>query len=105
MRLEATLQQQAAAAALSSKQLEKLQTRVRLATSDIKSPLRQVQDASAVQADAMVRLAEQQSRLQKQLEGAEEVIAALQAVGARQFKVTMLLNLLPALLWNHNRVK
>jgi len=87
VRLEAAMQQQAEAAAVAARQLDKLQTRVRLGSSDIKSPLRQLQESSAHQADAMMRLAEQQSRVQKQVAGAEEVITALQGVGARQFKV------------------
>ncbi len=81
------MQQQAAAAAVSARQLDKLQTRVRLGGADAKVPIRQLQESSGNQADAMMRLAEQQARLVKQVAGAEEVIAALQGVGARQFKV------------------
>ena len=80
-------QQQAAAAALTNRQLDKLQARLRVSTTDFKAPLRQLQDAGAAQADAMVRLAEQQTTLSRQVEGVEEVIAALQGVGAKQFKV------------------
>jgi hypothetical protein len=87
LRLEGELQQQAAAAALASRQLDKLQARVRLSTADLKSPIRQLQDAGAAQADVAVRLAEQQSALARQVSGLEEVVAALQGVGARQFQV------------------
>jgi hypothetical protein len=87
VRVEAALQQQAAASSQAARQLDKLQTRTRLSSSDIKLPLRQLQDAAAGQADALGRLAEQQARLQVQVAGVEEVIGALQGVGARQFKV------------------
>lgn len=87
LRLEAALQQQAAAAALTNRQLDKLQARLRLHTTDIKSPLRQLQEAGAAQAEAVVRLAEQQAALSRQVEGVEEVVVALQGVGAKQFKV------------------
>ncbi|KAI8474995.1 MAG: hypothetical protein J3K34DRAFT_88685 [Monoraphidium minutum] len=87
VRLEAALQQQAAAAALTSRQLDKLQARVRVSSADIQAPLRQAQETGAATADALVRLAEQQGVLSRQVAGLEEVIAALQGVGARQFKV------------------
>ncbi|GBF99695.1 COP9 signalosome subunit 6 [Raphidocelis subcapitata] len=87
VRVEAALQQQAVAASQAARQLDKLQTRARLSASDVKLPLRQLQDAAAGQADALGRLAEQQVRLQQQVAGVEEVIGALQGVGARQFKV------------------
>lgn len=87
VRLEVALNLQAEAAAATARQLDKLQARLRLATGDLKSPLRQVQEAAGAQAEALGKLAEAQRRMGKQVEGAEEVIGALQAVGARQFKV------------------
>lgn len=70
-----------------ARQMDKLQARVRLATSDIKQPMKVVQGAAAQQAAALLKLAEQQAALQQQVDGSQELIAALQGVAAKQFKV------------------
>lgn len=60
---------------------------VRLASSDLKVPLRQAQGSAAQAAAALTKLSEQQQQLQKQLDGSQELMAALQGVAAKQFKV------------------
>lgn len=60
---------------------------VRLATSDLKQPIRAAQGAAAQQAAALLKLSEQQALLQKQVDGSQELIAALQGLAAKQFKV------------------
>jgi hypothetical protein len=62
-------------------------TQVRLATSDLKQPIRAAQGAAAQQAAALLKLSEQQVLLQKQVDGSQELIAALQGLAAKQFKV------------------
>jgi hypothetical protein len=61
-------------------------TQVRLATNDARAPLRAVQASSAQHAAALLQLSEQQVALQRQLEGGQELMAALQGVAAKQFK-------------------
>lgn len=63
-------------------------SQVRLATSDLKVPLRQAQGSASQAAAALAKLAEQQQQLQKQLDGSQELIAALQGLAAKQFKVS-----------------
>jgi hypothetical protein len=60
---------------------------VRLSTSDLKAPLRAAQSSSGAAAAAAAKLAEQQAALQQQLDGCQQLIGALQAVAAKQFKV------------------
>lgn len=60
---------------------------VRLATSDLKQPLRAAQGSAAQQAAALLKLAEQHAMLQKQADGSQELIAALQGLAAKQFMV------------------
>lgn len=62
---------------------------VRLATSDLKQPIRETQGAAAQQAAALLKLSQQQAALQQQLDGSQELIAALQGLAAKQFKVCM----------------
>lgn len=61
---------------------------VRLSTSDLKVPLRQAQGSTAQAAAAISQLAAQQQQLQQQLNGSQELIAALQGLAAKQFKVS-----------------
>jgi hypothetical protein len=60
---------------------------VRLATSDLKQPIKAAQGAAAQQAASLLKLSEQQLLLQKQVEGSQELIAALQGLAAKQFAV------------------
>jgi hypothetical protein len=60
---------------------------VRLATSDLKQPIRETQGAAAQQAAALLKLSQQQASLQQQLDGSQELIGALQGLAAKQFKV------------------
>ena len=90
VRAEAALTQQAQALEVATKQLDKLHTRLRVGAGDIKTPLKQLQQAAAGHAEAIGRLGEAHARLAKQVEGVEEVIGALQAVAARQFQVRRL---------------
>jgi len=62
-----------------------------LATSDLKQPIKATQGAAAQQAAALLKLSEQQVLLQKQVEGNQELIAALQGLAAKQFKVCAVL--------------
>lgn len=60
---------------------------VRLSTRDMKLPLRQAQGGAVQAAAALTKLSEQQQHLQKQLDGSQELIAALQGLAAKQFQV------------------
>jgi hypothetical protein len=60
---------------------------VRLATVDLKAPLRSVQAASAQQAGALAQLSQQQVALQRQVEDGQMLIGALQGLAAKQFNV------------------
>ncbi|KAF8059736.1 RPL28A [Scenedesmus sp. PABB004] len=86
--LEAVAAQQAGQVATLARHLDKLQARVRVATGDLKAPLRAAQGSAAQAAEAMAALAAQQAAQQRQLDGATELIAALQGVAAKQFKVS-----------------
>lgn len=60
---------------------------MQVATSDLKVPLRQLQQAAGQQAAALAALAEAQGGLDSRLGGVEQVLGALQEVQAKQFKV------------------
>ena len=64
-----------------------MNSRVKLSSSSLKGPLQQAHAAAGQQAEALVKVADQQAGLTKQVEGLQELIGALQAVQAKQFKV------------------
>eukprot|EP00877_Chromochloris_zofingiensis_P010741 jgi/Chrzof1/5920/Cz16g20210.t1 len=86
-RLETSTQQHDTQLAAAIRQVDKLNLRVKVATTDLKTPIRQAQASSIQHADVLVRVSEQQVALQKQVDDTQQLVGALQAVSAKQFKV------------------
>jgi hypothetical protein len=89
-RLEALVEQQRAALQEVERRSTKEDLRHRLHNAEVREPLKHVQGSLLQHAEALGKLAGTQQQLRMQLDGAEQVMAALQGLAAKQFTVRLM---------------
>jgi len=88
IRLESTIQAQSQQLEEQSRQLEKMRIRVKLSSKDGKTMVvREIAERAAIQADALVGLADRIQAVEHGVNESRDLIAALQGVLARQFEL------------------